>query len=98
MPRFRVVVEGSGLEVPGGIAGASSQTVRGFFVARVVNAPDAREAEKRAMSVVAADWSTGLYADLRVRPKLRVAEIRPATLLEWLRPKGTGYAFHPGHP
>ncbi|HSN21710.1 MAG TPA: hypothetical protein VLS49_13595 [Usitatibacter sp.] len=97
MPRFRVVIEGSGLEVPGGVAGAPSQLVRGFFVARVVNAPSAEEAGRRAMTVIAEDWGDGgMYGELRARPKLRVAEARPATLMEWLRPKRTGYAFHPG--
>lgn len=96
MSRYRIVIEGSGLEIPGAFAGAPSQVVRGFFVARVVNAPTPAEAEKRALSTIAADWSSGLYADLKVRPKLRIAESRPATVLEWLRPKRTGYAFHPG--
>lgn len=96
MPRYRIVIEGSGLEISGAFAGAPSQTVRGFFVARVVNAPTRPEAEKRALTTIAADWSDGLYADLKVRPHLRVSESRPATFLEWLRPKRTGYAFHAG--
>lgn len=98
MPRFRVTVEGSGLEIPGGVAGVPSQVVRGFFVSRVVNAPGREQAGERVTALVAAEWSRGLYAELGARPKLRIAEIRPATLLEWLRPRGTGYAFHPGPP
>jgi hypothetical protein len=97
MPRYRIVIEGSGLEVPGAFAGAPSETIRGFFVARVVNAPTRAAAEKRALSAIATEWSSGLYADLKVRPHLRVSESRAATLFEWLRPKRTGYAFHPGH-
>jgi hypothetical protein len=97
MPRYRVVIEGSGLEIPGAFAGAPSQVLRGFFVARVVNATTRKEAEDRALSNIASDWSSGLYADLKTRPKLRIAESRPATFFEWLRPKRTGYAFHPGH-
>jgi len=96
MPRFRVLVEGSGLEVPGGFAGVPAQTIRGFFVARVVNAPDRKQAGERVLAIVADDWKNGPYASLKVRPALKIAEVRPATLLEWLRPRQTGYAFHPG--
>ena len=96
MPRFRVVIEGSALELPGDFAGVPSQAVRGFFVARVVNAPDRMQAAERVLAIIADDWRNGPYAKLGSRPTLRVAESRPATLLEWLRPKGTGYAFHPG--
>lgn len=96
MPRFRVVIEGSGLEIPGDFAGVPSQTVRGFFVARVVHAPDREQAGERLLAIVADDWRNGPYAGLEARPKLRIAQVRPATLLEWLRPKKTGYAFHPG--
>ena len=96
MPRFRVLIEGSGLEVPGDFAGVPSQTVRGFFVARVVNAPDRKQAGDRVLAIVADDWRKGRYASLGLRPALRIAQVRPASLLEWLRPKRTGYAFHPG--
>lgn len=96
MPRFRVLIEGSGLDLPGGFAGSPSQPVRGFFVARVVNAPDREEAGRRALAVIAEDWRTGPYAELNARPALHVSNARRATLLEWLRPRRTGYAFHSG--
>jgi len=96
MPRFRVTIEGSDIEVPGNFAGVPNQAVRGFFVARVVNAPGREEAGRRVLAVVGDEWSRGEYAALHARPKLRVSEVRPATLLEWLRPKRTGYAFHSG--
>ena len=96
MPHFRVVVEGSGLEIPGDFAGVPGQTVRGFFVARVASAADPKRAGERVLAIVADDWRHGRYADLHVRPALRIAEVRPATWLEWLRPRRTGYAFHPG--
>lgn len=96
MPRFRVTIEGSDIEVPGGFAGVPGRTVRGFFVARVVNAPSREEAGRRVLSVIGDEWSRGPYADLRVRPRLRVSDVRAASLLEWLRPKRTGYAFHSG--
>jgi hypothetical protein len=98
MPRYRVVIEGSGIEISGAFAGAPSERVRGFFVARVVSAPDADEAGRRAMAAIAEDWRSGMYAELRARPKLRISETRPASFMEWLRPKRTGYAFHPGQP
>jgi len=96
MPRFRVLIEGSGIEVPGDFAGVPSQTLRGFFVARVVNAPDRKQAGERVLATVADDWRNGPYASLNARPTLRIAEVRLASFLEWLRPKRTGYAFHPG--
>lgn len=96
MPRFRVVIEGSGFEVPGDFAGAASQTVRGFFVARVVTAADRKQAGERVLAIVADEWRKGIFASLGARPALRISEVRPATFLEWLRPKRTGYAFHPG--
>lgn len=96
MPRFRVAVEGSEIEIPGAFAGAPNETLRGFFVARVVSAPSRDEAGRRVLAVIADEWSRGRYAGFHARPKLRVAEVRPASFLEWLRPKQTGYAFHSG--
>jgi hypothetical protein len=96
MPRFRVTIEGSDIEIPGAFAGVSDRTIRGFFVARVVNAPSREEAGRRVLAVIGDEWSRGPYSGLRMRPKLRVAETLPASFLEWLRPKRTGYAFHSG--
>lgn len=96
MPHFRVTIEGSDIELAGDFAGVPGRTVRGFFVARVVSAPDREEAGRRVLAVVGDDWSRGEYAALHARPKLRVSDVRRATLLEWLRPKRTGYAFHSG--
>ena len=84
------------MEVPGDLVAVPGQMARGFFVARVVNAPDRKQAGERVLALIADDWREGQYASLRIRPALRVAEVRPARLLEWLRPKATGYAFHPG--
>jgi hypothetical protein len=70
--------------------------VRGFFVARVVNAANREEAGRRVLAVIRDDWSSGMYAALKVRPELRVSDVGPATFLEWLRPKRIGYAFHSG--
>lgn len=96
MPRFRVTIEGSGIEVPGGFAGVPSETVRGFFVARVVTAAGGEEAGRRVLAVIRDDWGHGTYAELKAKPELRVSEVQPATFLEWLRPRRTGYAFHSG--
>lgn len=96
MPRFRVTIEGSGIEIPGGPAGLASEAIRGFFVARVVSASSREEAGRRVLAVIRDDWSQGMYAELNVRPQLRVSAVGPATLFDWLRPKRTGYVFHSG--
>jgi hypothetical protein len=96
MPRFRVVIEGSGIELPGDFAGVPGHTVRGFFVARVVIASDRKQAGERVLALVADDWRNGPYASLRAKPSLKISEVHPASFLEWLRPRRTGYAFHPG--
>jgi hypothetical protein len=96
MPRFRVTIEGSDIDIPGAFAGAANETLRGFFVARVVNAPTREEAGRRVLAAIGDEWSRGSYSGLRARPRLRVSEVRAASFLEWLRPKRTGYAFHSG--
>jgi len=96
MPRFRVTIEGSGIEIPGDFAGVPGHAVRGFFVARVVNAPSREEAGRRVLAVIRNDWSRGVYAGLGGLPQLRVSDVAPATFFEWLRPRRTGYAFHSG--
>ena len=96
MPRFRIVVEGSGIELPGEVVNAPARKIRGFFVSRVVNAPRAEVAAERATAVIALEWSRGPMADFRSKPVLRVAEVRRVGFLDWLRPRNTGYVFHPG--
>ena len=97
MPRFRILIEGSNIELPRDAAHVQSEVVRGFFVSRIVNAPSPEEAAARATTVIAFDWSGGQFSHLKLCPNLAVAEVRPAGLWEWLRAKNTGYVFHPGN-
>jgi len=96
MPHFRVVLEGSGIAVAGGIAGVKSTVVRGFFVARFVRADSREDAIARAKDMVADDWRRGVYADLKEDPAVTVTNVEEVGLLKWLLPKHTGYIFHPG--
>lgn len=96
MPHFRIVLEGSGIAVTGGIAGVKSPVVRGFFVARFVRAASRDEAITRAKAMVADDWSRGVYADLKESPALTVTGAEAVGLWKWLLPRHTSYIFHPG--
>jgi ribonuclease Z len=56
---------GSNIAVPGDVAGgATAETLGGFFVTRIVDASNAEEAASRARAVVAAEWTSGKYANL----------------------------------
>ncbi len=94
MARFRVLIEGSGIELPRDES--RSEVIRGFFVSRVVSASNPEAAAARATAVIAFDWSSGRFSELNSSPKLSVAEVRRAGVWEWLRARNTGYAFHPG--
>lgn len=96
MPRFRVVLEGSGIAVTEGIAGVRSPLVRGFFVARFVRAPSREDANARAKAMVADDWSRGAYAHLKETPTVSVTDVQEVGFWKWLLPGHTGYMFHPG--
>lgn len=97
MPRFRILIEGSDIAVTGGVAGVASELVRGFFVARNVQASSMEEAISRACAMVADDWSHGAYAHLKAVPTLVVSEAQTISFWKWLRPENTGYVFHPGN-
>jgi hypothetical protein len=96
MPRFRILLGGSNIAVPGDVAGgAPFETVGGFFVTRIVDASSAEEAASRASAVVAGEWTSGKYAHLGALPELTVCEVHPVRFWERLRAKNTGYVFHP---
>jgi len=96
MPRFRIVLEGSNIAVTGGVAGVKLAVVRGFFVARFVQAPSREEAISRAGAMVADDWSRGIYAHLKAIPTVAVTNVQEVGFWRWLLPRNTGYIFHPG--
>ena len=96
MPRYRILLEGSNIAVSGGIVGDPSQTIRGFFVTRLVEASDPSEAASRATAGVAAEWSSGAYSHLGVVPTLAVSKVHAMGFFERLRARNTGYVFHPG--
>jgi hypothetical protein len=96
MPRFQIVLEGSDIAVTGGVAGVKSAVVRGFFVARYVQAASREAAIARARALVIDDWRHGIYAHLNAVPALTVADLQEVGFWRWLLPRNTGYIFHPG--
>jgi hypothetical protein len=96
MPYFRIVLEGAGIAITEGIDGVKSPVVRGFFVARFVRAASREDAIARAKTMVADDWTRGLYAHLKENPNVAVSDAQRVGLWKWLLPRHTGYIFHPG--
>jgi hypothetical protein len=92
MPTYRVLVEGGGFEFPG----TQGDVVRGFVVVKVVAAASKSEAESIATARVFAEWRSGRYASLNVKPALSVSEVERLGFVERLRASETGYVFHPG--
>jgi hypothetical protein len=80
MPRFRILIEGSGIELPREAAPDRSGMVRGFFVSRIVNAPSPAIAASRATAAIASEWSSGPFSHLGMCPRLAVAQVGPAGL------------------
>jgi len=96
MPRFRIQVEGSNIEIPRDEARPESEAIRGFFVSRIVSALGPEAAANQATAAIAFEWSNGQFRDLNMRPVLSVSDVRPAGFWEWIRARNTGYVFHPG--
>jgi len=96
MPRFRILLGGSNIAVPGDVAGrAINETLGGFFVTRIVDASNADEAASRGRAVVAAEWTSGKYANLGALPELTVFEVHPVRFWGRWRARNTSYVFHP---
>jgi hypothetical protein len=90
MPTFRVLVQGSGLDV----ASPSLIGVRGFQTVRVVTAPTAPEAARVAQSLVAHEWVHGKHSAHGIRPQLAAVEVRHFGLLDRLRGDDEGYTLN----
>ena len=87
--RYLVKVEGTSPQ----ITEAGTPGFR-FFMTRAVKAASEPEAKAAAISLVAREWAKGPRKIYRVQALFKVAEIRPAGLLEaWWRGRG-GYEFH----
>ena len=93
MALYRVLIEGSGFEMP--YEDTSGPSVHGFVVVRLSRASTEAQAIADAQSRVIADWATGKFKDLGIRPQLRIAEVERVSLLGRLRASETGYIFHP---
>jgi hypothetical protein len=96
MPRYHVLLEGSGIAIAGGIPEAKSPVLRGFFIARYVRAPGREEAVARARAMVSYDWTRGAYAHLKEDPAVTVSDVQEVGFWTWLFSRHTGYIFHPG--
>lgn len=91
MPRYRIVVEGRGLETPT----LNGLPVRGFFVRRVIRAASVGAAKAEALARVERDWQAGKFAKLGMMPELEAVEAEPVGVLGWLTTR-TDYVFHRG--
>ena len=94
MPYFRVVLEGTGIDVPCLEAGGAPMV--GFFTTRLVKAGTVEEAEEKAKKMVLLDWTVGEYASANQggKPALRVEAIYSASWWQWLIFKNTGHSFY----
>ena len=92
MPRYRVMVEGSGLAAPT----RHGAPIRGFFVTRVVRAASAGEASRHVLDVVEQEWRAGRFAAWKQVPSLTAVEVKEVGLLGLHLLRGTDYIFHRG--
>lgn len=91
MPRYRIVIEGRGLETPT----ANGPPIRGFFVRRVVQADSEEAARRQVLARVEGDWKTGKFAKFGQVPEILAVEAQAVGLLGWLTTR-TDYVFHRG--
>jgi hypothetical protein len=91
MSYFRVLLEGSGINIPVGTGRAT-----GFFVARFVRATSAAQAGTLAVSSAAAEWSNGRLRSHNATPHIAVSQVERVRFLTGLFARQPGYAFHPG--
>jgi len=89
MVYFRVLLEGSEIDIPVG-----SERAVGFFVTRVVRAGSIADAGAKAMRVVAAEWSIGRLHHLNASPSLSVSEVSRVGLITGAFARQPGYVFH----
>jgi len=91
MPRYRIVVEGRGLEAPT----SNGAPIRGFFVRRVVQAESEEAARRQVLAKVEGDWKAGKFAKLGQVPEILAVEAQPVGVFGWLTTR-TDYVFHRG--
>jgi hypothetical protein len=90
MPYFRVLLEGSGINIPVGAGRA-----KGFFVTRFVRAASAAQAGTLAADVAAAEWSNGRLRTHGATPRIVVSQVERVGFLTGIFALQQGYAFHP---
>jgi hypothetical protein len=90
---FRVVLDGTGTDIP---AEENGPSIIGFFTTRLVRAATTIEAEKKAKGMVLNEWSSGRYAKANKGslPVVSVESVEKSNLLESLRFKNKGYSFY----
>ena len=92
MPRYRVMVEGSGLVAPT----KQGAPIRGFFVTRVVTAANAEEASRQVLEGVQRDWRAGRFGAWNQVPSLTAVEVKEVGLLGLHLLRSRDYIFHRG--
>jgi hypothetical protein len=91
MPYFRVLLEGSGINIPVGAGRA-----KGFFVTRFVRAASAAQACTLAAGAAVAEWSNGRLRSHGATPHIVVSQVERVGFLTGFFARQQGYAFHPG--
>ena len=93
MPYYRVMLNGTGIHVPGRDGAAD---IVGFYTTRLVRASSEAEAERQASGIVLAEWSTGKYGSLNqgARPTLSTEWVKRTSFLDKFVFKATGHMFY----
>jgi invasion protein IalB len=91
MPRYRILIEGKGVE----LATQKEAPICGFFVTRLVKAATAEAAGASALASVEKDWTVGCYAQWKPTPSFAVIETEEAGFFARLT-VNTAYIFHRG--
>lgn len=92
MPFYRVLIEGSNLDIPNEVG---DPPIVGFFTSRVLWSNSKADAEIKALNSVKQLWERGGYFTKSSAGQLAlsVSESGPASLWQWLTAPNKGHAF-----
>lgn len=93
MPYFKVMIEGEGIKIS---SEKQEPSITGFFTTRLVRASTTEEAEKKAKTMILAEWTSAEYAKVNKGslPSLTVSSMEKTNFIESLKSKYTGYSFY----
>jgi hypothetical protein len=93
MPYYRVMLNGTGIRIPGQ---DGADDIVGFYTTRLVRASSEAEAERQARENVLGEWSVGKYAvsNAGARPTLSTEWIKRTSFFDQFVFKATGHVFY----